>query len=415
MVRRVVITGMGVVSTFGTGVKKLWEAVSTARNGIKVITHFDTSQFSCNVGAPLSGFCAEDFLEKKYIPTLDIHQQIAYAASLEAVRDAGIEGSQEDPFNIGVVGGNSLGGLFSIEEETGRYHLKGRNRISPFAIPKTTVNMIPGLLAIFFRFRGPNIGISTSCATGNISLGVASRMIRGGGAEAVLVCCSEICVTPLAFAGFTRMRALAKKWEPDPTKSLRPFDRNRSGTLFGDGASALFLESLEHARKRNARIYAEIIGFASTDDGYHITAPDPEGEGAYQCMKRALVDARVSPEEVEYINAHGTGTPYNDEIETLAIKRLFGDYAYKIPVSASKSMIGHQLGAAGTTESIITIVAMNEGIIPPTLNLETPDPKCDLDYVPHIPRQKEVRIALTNSFGFGGHNACLIFKKMQDE
>jgi len=294
----------------------------------------------------------------------------------------------------------------------GRYFLKGKDRISPFAIPKTTVNMIPGLLAIFFGFKGPNIGVSTSCATGNIALGLASRMIKGGGAEAALVCCSEVCVTPLAFAGFTRMRALAKNWEPDPTRSLRPFDLHRSGTIFGDGASALFLESLEHAQRRNARIYAELIGFASTDDAYNVTSPDPQGEGAYQCMKNALRDARILPEEVEYINAHGTGTPYNDEIETLAIKRLFGDYAYRIPISASKSMIGHQLGAAGTTEAVISILTMNEGIIPPTINLETPDPKCDLNYVPNTPRKQEVRIVLSNSFGFGGHNACLVFKKI---
>ncbi|MFN4182030.1 MAG: beta-ketoacyl-[acyl-carrier-protein] synthase family protein [bacterium] len=410
--KKVVVTGMGTVSPFGMGVQVLWENISQGRNGIRHITEFPTDGLCCSVGGVLTGFAPEKYLSRQYLSTMDIFEQMGYVAALEAVEDAGLQWDRSNSYHIGIIGGSAIGGMTTAKEEMERF-LKSRGELRPgvFAVPKMEIDMLPGWLAILMGVRGANLAVNTACSTGNYALSIGKSLLQQGLLDVVIVVCSDKSVTALSIAGFCRMRALAKMWEPDPTRSIRPFDRNRSGTLFGDGASALVLETEEHAVRRGAKIYGEIAGVGLSDDAYHIAAPEPEGNSLVFAMQSALKNAGVLPDEVEYINAHGTGTPYNDVIETRSIKKVFGEAAYRIPISSTKSMLGHQLGAASATEAIICLKILQEGILPPTINLDEPDPECDLDYIPYHPRQKNISIILSNSFAFGGHNACVVFRK----
>jgi len=408
--RRVVVTGLGAVHPFGVGVPLLWQKVVAGENGVKIIRHFDTSDYYCKVGAYVENFNPLDYLDRKVVMATDTFQQYGLVATLEALKDSGLPVHSTDSFRIGIVAGSNNGGVSTILEEAERYRRRGIYRVAPLFIPRVEIDMLPGHIAILTGIRGPNIGVTASCATGNIVIGWAFRLIQAGDIDVALAVGAEAAISPIALSAFTQLRALAKMWPKDPTRSLRPFDKERTGTIFGDGASCLILESLESAEKRNARIYAEVAGLGMSDDAYHFTAPDPEGTGAAYSMSAALRDAGLRPEELEHIHAHGTGTPYNDVTETRAIKKVFGQYAYHIPISATKAVHGHMLGAAGTTESLITCLTLYHGIIPPTMNHENPDDECDLDYVPQKARKQTVHTALVNAFGFGGHNASLVFK-----
>lgn len=410
--KRVVVTGMGAVHPFGVGVPSLWEAIREGRNGVREIKHFDTSAYYCHVAAYLDGFRAEDYLDRKLIVMTDPFQQIGMVATLEALRDAGMKEmlDGEDAYRVGVVGGSNNGGIATYLREGERFFARGFDRVTPFFISKISIDMLAGHIAIQTGAMGPNIGMTASCATGTIILGMGSRLIQCGDADTVICTAAEVTVYPIAIAAFCRMRALAKMWPADPARSMRPFDRGRSGTIFGDGAACLILESLESATRRGARVYAEVAGFGMSDDAYHVTAPDPSADGPYHCIRAALNNAGLAPNEIEYINAHGTGTPYNDVMETTAIKRVFGEHARRMPISSTKSMHGHMIASTGAMEAILTIKTITEGIIPPTINLEEPDPECDLDYVPRTPRRQTVRTAMSNNFGFGGHNGSIVFK-----
>ena len=408
MKRRVVVTGLGLVLPNGIGVDEAWRNTCDGKSGIGPITRFDTSQFQTKIAGEVKGFNPEDYVEKKEIRRMDLFIQYAIAASKMALDDAGLEINEAISDRTGVIIGTGLGGLPTIEE----YHKvlleKGPNRITPFFIPKLIANMATGHVAMHFNAKGPNTCVVTACATGAHCIGDACRAIQYGDADAIIAGGTEANITPLCVGGFNVMKAISTR-NDEPEKACRPFDRDRDGFVISEGAGVLILEELEFALRRGARIYAEVIGFGMNGDAYHITAPSPNGEGATKCMSFALADAGISPDQIDYINAHGTSTPLNDLSETIAIKTVFSDRAYKIPISATKSMTGHLLGAAGSTEAIFSILALRDGIIPPTINLENPDPQCDLDYVPNESREKDVEIAMSNSFGFGGTNAVLIF------
>ncbi len=414
VMKKVVVTGLGAVSPYGMGVEVLWKSISQGVSGIRVITDFPTEGLCCNVGGCLTGFQPEKYLSRQYLSTMDIFEQMGYIVAVEALQDAELKWEKNNSYHIGIIGGSAIGGMTTAYEEMQRY-LKSGGELRPgvFAVPKMEIDMLPGWLAILLGIRGANLAVNTACSTGNYAIALAKALLQQGLMEAVLVVCSDKSVTPLSIAGFCRMRALAKMWEKDPTKSIRPFEKNRSGTLFGDGAAALLLETEEHAIRRRAKIYGEVAGVGMSDDAYHIAAPEPGGNAVIHAIKTALQDAKVLPEEVEYINAHGTATPYNDVIETKSIKAVFGEKAYQVPVSSTKSMLAHQLGAASATEAILCLKILQMGILPPTLNLDEPDPECDLDYIPHAPREKNVSIVLSNSFAFGGHNACVVFRKYE--
>jgi len=406
--RRVVVTGLGLVLPNGIGVDEAWRNTCDGKSGIGPITRFDTSQFQTKIAGEVKGFNPEDYVEKKEIRRMDLFIQYAIAASKMALDDAGLEINEAISDRTGVIIGTGLGGLPTIEE----YHKvlleKGPNRITPFFIPKLIANMATGHVAMHFNAKGPNTCVVTACATGAHCIGDACRAIQYGDADAIIAGGTEANITPLCVGGFNVMKAISTR-NDEPEKACRPFDRDRDGFVISEGAGVLILEELEFALRRGARIYAEVIWFGMNGDAYHITAPSPNGEGATKCMSFALADAGISPDQIDYINAHGTSTPLNDLSETIAIKTVFSDRAYKIPISATKSMTGHLLGAAGSTEAIFSILALRDGIIPPTINLENPDPQCDLDYVPNESREKDVEIAMSNSFGFGGTNAVLIF------
>lgn len=410
MKRRVVVTGLGLVLPNGIGVEEAWKNTCEGKSGIGLITRFDTSSFQTKIAGEIKGFNPEEYLDRKEIRRMDLFIQYAVAASKMAVDDAGLEIKDSISDRVGVIIGTGLGGLPTIEE----YHKvlleKGPNKITPFFIPKLIANMASGHVAMHFNAKGPNSCVVTACATGAHSVGDAFRVIQYGDADAMITGGTEANITPLCVSGFNVMRAISTR-NHQPEKACRPFDGERDGFVISEGSGVLVLEELDFALKRGARIYAELIGFGMNGDAYHITAPSPNGEGAAKCMKRALEDAGISPEDVDYINAHGTSTPLNDLAETLAIKTVFPGRAYKIPISATKSMTGHLLGAAGSTEAIFSILALRDGIIPPTINLENPDPQCDLDYVPNKSREKDVTIAMSNSFGFGGTNAVLVLSK----
>lgn len=409
--KRVVVTGLGAVSPLGIGVKETWEKVKAGESGIGPITKFDASTLPSRVAGEVKGFNPEEFMSAKLASRIDAFIQYAIAASKMALEDAGLP-LQDLGEEVGVIIGVGMGGVGKVEYYTKVFEEKGYRRITPFFIPMIIPNMAAGQVAILFGAKGPNSAICTACAAGNHAIGDAFRLIREGKAKIIISGGTESVITPLCVAGFSIMKALSNLNDP-PEKACRPFDAKRDGFVIAEGCGILILEELEHALKRGAKIYAEVLGYGLNADAYHMTAPSPNGEGAAICMELALKDAGIGPEEVDYINAHGTGTPLNDVAETKAIKTVFKEHAYKLMVSSTKSMTGHLLGGAGGIEAVITVLALHEGIVPPTINLEEPDPECDLDYVPNQARKFNIRIALSNAFGFGGTNACLVFKKWE--
>ena len=401
---------MGLVIPTGIGVETSWKNICEGRSGIGHLTRFDPNGFETKIAGEVKGFNPEAYIEKKEIKKMDLFIQYALAATKEALEDAQLKVTPENSEEIGVIVGTGLGGLPTIE----KYHQvlleKGPNRITPFFIPMLIANLASGQIAIHFGAKGPNTCVVTACATGAHCIGDAFRAIMYGDAKAIIAGGTEANITPLTIAGFNAMKAISTR-NDEPEKACRPFEKNRDGFVVAEGAGVLILEELGFAQKRGARIHAELVGYGYTADAYHITAPSPDGDGAARCMRMAIKDAGLKPEEIDHINAHGTSTPLNDATETQAIKAVFGEHAKKIPVSATKSMTGHLLGAAGSTESIFTILTIRDGIIPPTINYEEPDPDCDLDYVPNSARRQPVNVAISNAFGFGGTNATLVFTK----
>lgn len=410
MKKRVVITGLGLVTPLGIGVRETWENLCQGKSGIGPITHFDASTFRTRIAGEVKGFKAEEFMPQKLIKRLDVFVHYALAAARMAMEQSGLKITPELAPFVGVVTGCGLGGLRSIEDTHTVLLSRGPDRISPFFIPGLIANMAPGQIAIEYGVKGPNLSIETACAAGNHAIGDSFKLIQRGAAKAMICGGVEAVVTPLAVGGFNAMRALSTRNE-EPGKASRPFDKDRDGFVIAEGSGIMILEDLEFALERGAPILGEIIGYGLTGDAYHMTAPAPDGDGAIRCMQMALDDAGLTPGEVQYINAHGTSTDLNDSAETVAIKAVFKDHSPRLAVSSTKSMTGHLLGGAGGVESVFSVLTIQEGLIPPTINLDTPDPECDLDYVPHQARKTEVNVAMTNSFGFGGTNAVLIFKK----
>jgi len=408
--RRVVITGVGMITPIGIDTKTTWDGIVNGRSGIGPITQFDDKDIPTQIAGEVKGFDAAAFIEAKEIKKMDRFIHLGLAASQMAMEDSKLVVTPANAEQIGVMVGAGIGGLPAIERTYRAYMEKGFRRITPFFIPMSIINELSGHISMRFGAKGPNSCVVTACATGTNSIGDAFKVIQRGDADAMIAGGAESCVCPLGVGGFNAMKALSTR-NSEPERASRPFDAGRDGFVMGEGSGLLILEELEFAKKRGARIYAEVIGYGMSGDAYHITSPAPNGEGAARCMKMAIKDAGIDPAEVGYVNAHGTSTKYGDELETTAIKTVFGGHAYKVPVSSTKSMTGHLLGAAGGVEAVISILAMEHGILPPTINLENPDPECDLDYVPNTARKKQVGIAMSNSFGFGGTNACLIFRK----
>lgn len=410
----VVITGMGIVSPMGIGIKSFEEALFAGNSGITRITHFDASSYPSQIAGEVKNFDTRNYFSPKEARRMDRFTQFGMVAAEEAIKGAGIDFEKEDLSKIGILVGSGVGGLSTIEREETVLIKKGPQRVSPFLIPMLITDMVSAQIAIRYKFTGPNFSISTACATGTHSIGEAFKIIQRGDAKVMIAGGAEAAVTPLGLAGFCSMRALSTRNE-EPTKASRPFDKERDGFVVGEGAGILVLEKLEQAKKRGAFIWGEIIGFGMSADACHVTQPLMNGEGLKEAMAGALRDAKISCEDVDYINAHGTSTPYNDKVETLAIKSLFNNYAKKIPVSSTKSMTGHLLGASGGVELIASLLALNRGIIPPTINYENPDPECDLDYVPNKAREAKIKVVLSNSMGFGGHNAVLVIRKYEGD
>lgn len=408
--RRVVVTGLGCVTPLGTGVEKTWSALCAGTSGIGRITRFDVSNFPVQIAGEVKDFDPAQFIEKKEIKKMDAFIHYAVGASQMAVDDAGLKVTPEMSERVGVYIGSGIGGLGSIEHYDKVLQEKGPGKVSPFFIPMTIINLASGQVAIRIGAKGPNSCAVTACATGNNCIGDAFRLIQRGEADVMLAGGAEAAITPLGVAGFAASRALSTR-NDDPPRACRPFDKDRDGFVLGEGAGVLVLEDLESARRRGVRIYCEVIGYAMNSDAYHITAPPDDGEGAVRCMELAIRDAGIAKHEVGYIKAHATST-MADAIETRAIKRVFGDLAYRIPVSSPKSMTGHLLGAAGGIEGVFTVLAIHRGIVPPTINLEHPDPECDLDYVPGQARPATISVGLSNSFGFGGVNACVLYRRL---
>jgi 3-oxoacyl-[acyl-carrier-protein] synthase II len=404
-----VITGVGLVIPTGIGVKTAWKNVCEGKSGIGPLTRFDTNGFETKIAGEVNGFNPELYIDKKEVKKMDLFIQYAMGAAQEAIEDSRLRITPENADRIGVIVGTGLGGLPTLE----KYHQilleKGPSRVSPFFIPMLIANLASGQIAIRFGAKGPNTCVVTACATGAHCIGDAFRAIQYGDADAIIAGGTEANITPLTIAGFNAMKALSTR-NDEPEKACRPFEKNRDGFVVAEGAGIVILEELEFALKREARIYGEVVGYGYTGDAYHITAPSPDGDGAARCMRMAIKDAGLQPEEIDFINAHGTSTPLNDKTETIAIKAVFREHAKKIPVSATKSMTGHLLGAAGSTEAIFTLLAIDDGILPPTINYEEPDPDCDLDYVPNVARRQSLKIGMSNAFGFGGTNATLILR-----
>lgn len=408
--RRVVVTGLGLVTPLGTGVEKTWNAICAGESGIGRITRFDPAGYDAQIAGEVKDFDPARFIEKKEIKKMDTFIHYAVGAAQLAVDDAALKVAPEEATRVGVYIGSGIGGLGSIEHYHDVLRAKGPGRVSPFFIPMTIINLASGQVAIRIGAKGPNSCAVTACATGNHCIGDAYRLIQRGEADVMVAGGAEAAVTPLGVAGFAAAKALSFR-NDEPTKASRPFDKDRDGFVLGEGAGVVVIEEREHAIRRGVRIYGEIIGYGMNSDAYHITAPPEEGEGAVRCMELALKDAGISREQIGYINAHGTST-MADAIETRAIKQVFGEQAYRIPVSSTKSMTGHLLGAAGGIEAVFSILALFHGMLPPTINLDVPDPACDLDYIPNKARPAAIQMALSNSFGFGGVNACLIFKRL---
>lgn len=412
--RRVVITGMGVLSPIGLTVEEFWVGMMNSRSGSAPITYFDTALYGTRFGCELKGFKATDYLDRKSSQRMDPFAQYALITADMAVGDSGLLAKDMDPDRIGVVYGSGIGGMITYDAQHTNYMQGGPRRISPFFIPMLIPDIAAGNISIKHGFKGPNYATVSACATASHAIGDAYRIIQYGDADAMLCGGSEAPLTPMGLGGFDNMRALSSRNDA-PDKASRPFDLGRDGFVMGEGGGALMLEELEFALKRGAKIHAEIVGLGFTGDAHHMTAPAEGGEGAVRSMRRALKDAGITPEEVDYINAHGTSTQLNDASETQAIKTTFGDHARRLSISSTKSMTGHLLGAAGAVEAIATILALRNGKIPPTINYETLDPACDLNYTPNVPVEKTLRYALSNTFGFGGHNATLLFKKYSSE
>ena len=410
MERRAVITGLGALSPVGTGVEKMWRGLVAGQSGIAPITLFDTTGYSSRIAGEVKDFDPLEFIDKRELKHMDRFVQFALSASLLAVKDAALDINGDNGERVGVLIGSGIGGTWTWEANHRQLVERGPHRVSPFFIPMMIGDMASGQVSITLGAKGPNSNIATACATSTHAIGEAAEIIKRGDAEAMIAGGAEAAVSPLAVAGFCAMRALSTR-NDEPARASRPFDAQRDGFVISEGAGVVVLEELEYARRRGARIHGEVIGYGMSADAYHMTASHPEGDGAARAMLAALHDAHLKPEEIDYINAHGTSTTVNDKSETLAIKRVFGDYAYKVPASSTKSMTGHLLGAAGGIEVIICLMAMRDGVIPPTINYEFPDPDCNLDYVPNHSRPAAMKIAMSNSFGFGGHNATLILKK----
>lgn len=409
--RRVVVTGVGVVSPLGTGNEQNWTALMEGRSGLGPITRFDASDLPIRIAGEVKDFNPEEFIDKKEIKKMDLFIQFAMGAAELAMKDSGLQITEENAERVGVLVGAGLGGLPAIEKYHQAYLEGGHKKLSPFFIPMLIINLAPGYISIKYGAKGPNVSSVSACATGTHSIGDAFRMIQRGDADAMIAGGTESTVTPLGIGGFAVMKALSSR-NDDPAAASRPFEKGRDGFVLAEGAGIVILEEYESAVKRGAKIYAEVCGYGLTGDAFHLTAPAPGGEGAARCIRMALAGAGVNPEEVDYVNAHGTSTPFNDLYETMAIKSALGDHARKVMVSSTKSMTGHCLGAAGGVEAVFTLMAMDKGAVPPTINYQEPDPECDLDYVPNEARQATVRVALSNSFGFGGTNATLLFRKI---
>jgi len=411
--RRVVVTGIGLITPLGIGVEKSWEGLIRGKSGVRKITHFDASSFPTQIAGEVEGFNPEDYMEVKEIKKMDRFIHFGLAASIMAMNDSQLHINNQNAERVGVYVGAGLGGLPAIEH----YHKvlleKGPKRITPFFVPMLIINLAAGQISIKFGAKGPNSAPATACATGSHAIGDAFKIIQRGDADAMIAGGTESVITPMGIGGFNAMKALSTR-NSEPEKASRPFDKDRDGFVMGEGAGIVILEELDKAVQRGARIYAEIVGYGLTGDAYHITSPAPGGEGAARCMSMSLRDAGVDPSEVDYINAHGTSTRYGDELETMAIKTVFKEHAYKLAVSSTKSMTGHLLGAAGGVEAVVCVLSIQNSMIPPTINLDNPDPECDLDYVPNRARPADINYAMSNSFGFGGTNACLLFKKYEN-
>ncbi|MGB7924686.1 MAG: beta-ketoacyl-ACP synthase II [Pyrinomonadaceae bacterium] len=413
MKRRVVVTGLGLVTPVGHTVEATWSALMAGRSGVDYIKKFDTEKFAVKFAAEIKDFNPLDYVEKKEARKMGAFIHYAIAASDEAMRDSGLKVTDENSEQVGTYISSGIGDFWAIEREHSKLLNDGPSRVSPFFIPSAIVNLAAGQVSIRIGAKGPNSATATACSAGAHAIGDSFKIIQRGDADAMICGGAESAITPMSVAGFAAMRALSTR-NDDPVRASRPFERDRDGFVIGEGAGLMVLEELETARQRGARIYAEIVGYGMTADAFHITMPDETGSGAIRVMQKALKDAGAQPEEVDYINAHGTSTPYNDKFETLAIKKTFNEHAYKLAVSSTKSMTGHLLGAAGGIEGVFSVLAIHHSWLPPTINYVNVDPDCDLDYVPNEPREREVRYALSNSFGFGGTNAALLFKRYEE-
>ena len=413
MERRTVITGLGVITPIGNDKNTFWENLTAGKSGIGLITRFDPTPFTSKIAGEVKNFDPLEYIDRKELKRMDLFCQYSLVGAIQAITDAGLDLEKENKERIGAIIATGIGGINTWEEQHKRLLEKGPSRISPFFIPSMIVNTAAGSIAIKFGFKGPNFAVSSACASAGHAIGEAYLNIKTGRADVMLTGGSEASITPLSLGGFCVMRALSTR-NDEPEKASRPFDKQRDGFVISEGAGIIVLEELEHAKKRKAHIYCELVGYGASDDAFHITAPDEKGRGAILSMKRAIEDAHLNLEDIDYINAHGTSTQLNDKIETTAIKSVFGEHAKKIAISSNKSMIGHMLGASSAGELIATALTIQNNVIPPTINYEFPDPECDLDYVPNEPRQQQVEAAISNSFGFGGHNATIALKKYKD-
>ena len=411
--REVVVTGIGILSSVGTGIDDYWNGLKSGKSGITSVNRFDASDIACKVASEINDFDPEDYMDPKEARRNDRYAQLALAATHHALRDAGLSREDLIPDRTGVIVGSGIGGMETIEKQMTTLIERGPRRVSPFMIPSLIANIAGGIIAIDLGATGPNFSTVSACASGSHALGEAFEMIKRGVSDVIFAGGSEAAVTRIGFAGFSSMKAMSTNFNDDPSRASRPFDKNRDGFIMGEGAGILVLETKEHAQKRGARIYAELIGYSATCDAFHVTTPDGESKALTRCMNLAIEQAQVSPDGINYVNAHGTSTPYNDRSETVALKNVFSDYAKSgLMVSSTKSMTGHLLGAAGAIEAAAVCKSIQENVMPPTINYEEPDPECDLDYIPNESRSEEVHVAMSNNSGFGGHNASLVFRKV---
>lgn len=409
---RVVVTGIGVITSLGQTITAFWDNILAGKSGIDRVTAFDPTDYPSQVGAEVRDFDPTQYMDPKETKRSDRYTHFAMAASRRAIEDSGLNIDAVNSKRFGVIIGSGIGGMETIEKQAIALFEKGPRRVSPFMIPSLIANIASGVVAIEFKAKGPNFSVVSACATGSHAIGEALRYMQRGEADIMLAGGTEAAINRLGYAGFCAMRAMSTSFNDTPSRASRPFDLNRDGFVMGEGAGVLLLETLSHAKARGAKIYCELAGYAATCDAYHITSPHPEGEPLADCLNLALEDADLAPTAVQYINAHGTSTPYNDKFETMAFKRVFGDHAHKLAISSTKSMTGHLLGAAGAIEAAIAVKSVETGFVPPTINYETPDPECDLDYIPNVKRQLAVDVAVSDNLGFGGQNAALVFKKL---